>query len=89
MIESCIVVHCGANQATDAPQTFFYNNKLQFNDPTTNQVVGSSNLSGRTKKSKALQVRAFTLASFMREFRVTYEPRNFESLILSCLGICT
>ncbi len=28
-------------------QLFFYNNKLQFSNLTSNQVVGSSNLSGR------------------------------------------
>ena len=39
VIEFCIVMHCGADRATGAPQTFFYNNKLQFSDPTTNQVV--------------------------------------------------
>ncbi len=32
-------MHCGAERATGAPQTFFYNNKLQFSDPTTNQVL--------------------------------------------------
>ena len=47
MIESCNVMHCGADLATGAPQTFFYNNKLQFSDLTTNRAVGSSNLSGR------------------------------------------
>ena len=53
VIEFCIVMHCGANLATGAPQTFFYNNKLQFSDPTTNRAVGSSNLSGRAKNEKA------------------------------------
>ena len=47
VIESCIVMHCGADWATGAPQTFFDNNKVQFSDLTTNQAVGSSNLSGR------------------------------------------
>ncbi len=45
----CIVAQKGQR----APrQLFFYNNKLQFNDLTSNQVVGSSNLSGRAFKSK-------------------------------------
>jgi len=39
VIASCIVMHCGADCATSAPQTFFYNNKLQFSDPTTNQAA--------------------------------------------------
>ncbi len=39
MIASCIVMHCGADCATSAPQIFFYNNKLQFSDPTTNQAA--------------------------------------------------
>ena len=40
----CIVVQMGQR----TPQQLFFNyNKLQFNDLTTNQVVGSSNLSGR------------------------------------------
>ena len=44
----CIVVQKGQR----APlQLFFYNNKLQYSNLTTNQVVGSSNLSGRTTKS--------------------------------------
>ena len=47
VIESCIVVHRWAIHATGAPQTFFYNNKLQFSELTTNRAVGSSNLSGR------------------------------------------
>ena len=35
-------------KAQRAPQQlFFYNNKLQLKDLTSNQVVGSSNLSGR------------------------------------------
>ena len=42
VIESCIVMHCGADQATGATQAFFYNNKLQFSDPTTNRAVGGS-----------------------------------------------
>ncbi len=42
MIEFCIVMHCGADRATGAPQTFFYNNKLQISDLTTNRAVGGS-----------------------------------------------
>jgi len=52
VIEFCIVMHCGADRATGAPQPFVYNNKLQFSDPTTNRAVGSSNLSGRARKTK-------------------------------------
>ena len=44
----CIVVQKGQR----APQQLFFNyNKLQFKNLTSNQVVGSSNLSGRAIKS--------------------------------------
>ncbi len=35
-------------------QLFFYYNKLQFKDLTSNQVVGSSNLSGRATFSRPM-----------------------------------
>jgi len=39
VIESCVVVHCGADYATSAPQIFFYNDKLRFGDPTTKHMI--------------------------------------------------
>jgi hypothetical protein len=36
---SCIVVACGAYQATGAPQTFSYDNSLQFDEQTTKPVL--------------------------------------------------
>jgi hypothetical protein len=36
-------VHCGDFSATGAPQTFFYNNKLQYSDLTSNpDLIGFS-----------------------------------------------
>ncbi len=60
-----MVEHCRAFEATGAPQTFFYNNKLQFSNLTTNRAVGSSNLSGRAiyvKKANHLAVVGFLVS---------------------------
>jgi len=43
----CTVVHCYAKWAADAPVIIFKNKKLAISLLTTNQAVGSSNLSGR------------------------------------------
>ena len=55
-----------------------YNNLLVA-ELTTNRAVGSSNLSGRANKSKALRVRAFSLASFLRESCVNRESRKIHA----------
>ena len=47
----CIVVHCTAKYATGVPAVGFKIKQLQFDDLTTNQGVGSSNLSGRANNS--------------------------------------
>jgi hypothetical protein len=51
----CIVVQKGQRASQ---RLFFYNNKLQVNDLTSNQVVGSSNFSGRTIFQRIVAVRA-------------------------------
>ena len=58
--------------ATGAPQTFFYYNKLQFSELTTNRAVGSSNLSGRAKKDKGSPLGAL----FLFQLRITFELRS-------------
>ena len=47
----CIVVHRTAKYATGVPVVGFKIKQLQFNDLTTNQVVGGSNPSGRANNS--------------------------------------
>ena len=47
----CIVPHGTAKYATGVPAVGFKIKQLQFDDLTTNQGVGSSNLSGRANNS--------------------------------------
>ena len=67
-------------------QLFFYYNKLQVNNLTTNRAVGSSNLSGRAKNKRPLYG-AFSLTKLLRELCVNANPTNFtqHGLDRNCL----
>ena len=72
----CIVVQNGQR----APlQLFFYNNKLQFRNLTSNQVVGSSNLSGRTKYEKGIHRMPFSYLTLPREFELCCPKGNVRT----------
>ena len=54
-IQLCIVLHCCANWATGTPAIIFKNKTLTISLLTTNQAVGSSNLSGRANIHESYQ----------------------------------
>ena len=53
MNQLCVVVTGSAIRATSVLRLFNDYNKLRLSDLTTNQAVGSSNLSGRAKNETA------------------------------------